>query len=227
MHALNTFVFGVYPYLALAVFLLGSWIRFDREQYTWRSESSQLLKRGQLRLGSILFHVGVLGLFGGHAVGLLTPHEVYTALGLTVPAKQLLAMVAGGFMGGLCLLGLLLLVHRRLTEPRVAAQTKAGDRLVSAWIFITLILGLSTIAASTHHMEGGVMLLLAQWAQSIVTFQPGAADLVLELDWVYKLHLFMGMSLFVIVPFTRLVHIWSGFGTLAYLPRAWQLVRRR
>src|SRR6266567_2669420 len=103
---LHQFLFGLYPYLALAVFALGSLLRFDREQYTWKSDSSQLLRRGQLRLGSNLFHIGILGIFFGHLVGLLTPVEVWHALGLSAPAKQMLAMVAGGIAGVVCLVGL-------------------------------------------------------------------------------------------------------------------------
>ena len=77
MNTLYGFVFGVYPYICLTVFLLGSLIRFDRDQYTWKSDSSQLLRSGMLRWGSNLFHIGILFLFFGHMVGLFTPHAVY------------------------------------------------------------------------------------------------------------------------------------------------------
>ena len=83
MTYVNQFFFGIYPYFALAVFLLGSLVRFDREQYTWRSESTQVLHTGNLRLGSTLFHIGIIGLLGGHAVGLLTPVWVWDTLGVT------------------------------------------------------------------------------------------------------------------------------------------------
>jgi len=122
------FLFGIYPYIALTIFLLGSLIRFDREQYTWKSDSSQLLKRGQLRLGNNLFHIGVLFLFFGHLVGMLTPHAVYEPF-ISAGAKQVLAMVSGGAAGLLAFLGLTLLLHRRLTEPRIRATSKASDIL--------------------------------------------------------------------------------------------------
>src|SRR4051794_31863061 len=99
MDHLHQFLFGIYPYIALAIFLLGSLIRFDREQYSWKSESSQTLHTGLLRLGSPLFHFGVIGLFFGHAAGLLTPVVVWDTLGVSHGAKQLVAMVAGGVMG--------------------------------------------------------------------------------------------------------------------------------
>ena len=227
MNYINQFLFGIYPYIALAIFLLGSLIRFDREQYTWRSESTQVLHTGQLRLGSILFHVGIIGLLGGHAVGLLTPVWVWDTLGVTHGAKQLFAMAAGGVMGSLCLIGILLLLARRLGNERLRAATTFKDKIVLLWILGTLLLGLSSIFVSAGHLDGHMMVLLMTWAQHIVTFRGDAAGFILDAPLVFKLHLFMGMSLFVIFPFTRLVHIWSGFGAVTYLGRAFQLVRPR
>jgi nitrate reductase gamma subunit len=227
MNYVNQFLFGIYPYIALAIFLLGSLIRFDREQYTWRSESTQVLHTGQLRLGSILFHIGIIGLLGGHAVGLLTPVWVWDTLGVTHGAKQLFAMAAGGVMGTLCLIGILLLLARRLGNERLRAATTFKDKIVLLWILGTLLLGLSSIGVSAGHLDGHMMVLLMTWAQHIVTFRGDAAGFIVDAPLVFKLHLFMGMSLFVIFPFTRLVHIWSGFGAVTYLGRAFQLVRPR
>src|SRR5574343_1089907 len=220
MNYLHQFLFGIYPYIALAIFLLGSLIRFDREQYTWKSESSQVFNTGMLRLGSPLFHIGVLGLFFGHAAGLLTPVWVWDALGVEHGTKQLVAMVAGGTMGSLCLIGLLMLLGRRLSNERVAARSTWKDKLVLLWLLATLLLGLSSIFVSAGHMDGHMVVLLMGWAQHIVTFRGDAADLILTAPLIFKLHLFMGMSLFVIFPFTRLVHVWSGFGAVTYLGRA-------
>lgn len=227
MNALNHFVFGIYPYIALTIFLLGSLVRYEREPYTWKSDSSQLLRQGHLRLGSTLFHVGILGLFFGHLVGLLTPLAIWDALGISHAAKQLTAMVAGGVLGTLCLIGLLILIHRRLSEPRIAATTRPGDKLLLLWLLLTLLLGLGTIVSSASHPDGAVMVQLMRWAQRIVTFRGGAVDALQGVSLLFKLHLFMGMTLFLIFPFTRLVHVWSGFASLGYLGRAWQLVRPR
>lgn len=227
MNYLHQFVFGIYPYIALAIFLVCSLMRFDREQYTWKSESSQVFYGGLLRFGSPLFHVGILGLFFGHAAGLLTPVWVWDTLGVTHGVKQTVAMVAGGVVGLLCLAGLLMLLVRRFGNERVAARSTFKDKLVLLWILLTLLLGLSSIFVSASHMDGHMMVLLMTWAQHVVTFRGDAAGFVADAPWIFKLHLFMGMSLFVIFPFTRLVHVWSGFGAVAYLGRAWQLVRRR
>ncbi len=227
MNYLHQFTFGIYPYIALAIFLLGSLIRFDREQYTWKSESTQVLHRGSLRWGSPLFHIGIIGLFFGHAAGLLTPVWVWDSLGVPHGAKQLFAMVAGGIMGTLCLVGIVLLLARRIANDRLRRATTFKDKMVLLWILGTLLLGLSSIFVSADHMDGHMMVLLMSWAQHIVTFRGDAAGFIVDAPLVFKLHLFMGMSLFVIFPFTRLVHVWSGFGAVAYLGRAFQLVRPR
>ena len=223
----NYLVFGIYPYVALGIFLLGSLIRFDREQYTWKSDSSQLLRGKQLRLGSNLFHIGILFLFFGHAAGLLTPHWLYESLGLSTPNKQMLAIVSGGIAGLLCLAGISLLLQRRLTEPRIRATSKPMDIIILLWIFVTLVLGLTSILFSLQHQDGSVMLLLGAWAQHIATFRAGAADFLLAVPLIYKIHLFFGMSLFVLFPFSRLVHVWSGFAAVTYLTRSYQVVRQR
>ncbi|HYD60135.1 MAG TPA: respiratory nitrate reductase subunit gamma [Noviherbaspirillum sp.] len=227
MNYLHQFVFGIFPYIALAIFLLGSLVRFDREQYTWKSESSQLLHRGSLRFGNICFHIGIIGLFFGHAAGLLTPIWVWDTLGVSHGAKQIIAMTAGGIMGSLCLIGLLTLLARRFASDRLRAVTTFKDKIVLLWILATLLLGLSTIFMSASHTDGHLMTLFMQWAQHIVTFRGDAASFLAEAPLLFKVHLFMGMSLFVIFPFTRLVHVWSGFASVGYLSRAYQLVRPR
>jgi nitrate reductase gamma subunit len=226
MNILDNFLFGVYPYIALVVFLLGSLIRFDRDQYTWKSDSSQLLKMGQLRWGSNLFHIGVLFLFVGHTIGMLTPHFVYEHF-ISAGDKQLMAMVSGGLAGLLGFIGVTLLLHRRLTEPRIRINSKPSDIVLLVLLWLQLALGLATVPLSGQHLDGSMMMKLAGWAQHIVTFQPGAVELLAEAGVIFKLHMFLGMSIFFIFPFTRLVHVWSGFGTLSYLVRPYQVVRAR
>lgn len=226
MSYLNQFLFGYYPYIALAVFLLGSLIRFDREQYTWKSDSSQLLRHGQLRWGSNLFHMGVLFLFFGHSVGMLTPHFVYEPF-MSAGAKQLMAMVTGGMAGLLGFVGVTLLLHRRLSDARIRLNSRVSDVALLVLLWIQLALGLATIPLSAQHLDGSMMLKLAEWAQRVVTFRSGAVELLAEAGWVFKAHMFLGMTMFLVFPFTRLVHVWSGFATLAYIVRPYQVVRTR
>ncbi len=224
MNYLDQFAFQLYPYIALAVFFIGSWARFDRAMYTWRTGSSQLLSSRGMRIGSNLFHVGILAVLDGHLVGLLTPHWIYEVF-ITAPQKQLLAMVVGGVFGAMCLVGLIILLVRRLTNPRVRATGTLGDTLILIALLLQLLLGLYSIVLSTHHMDGTVMIALAEWAQHIVTFRWGAASYVVGVSWVYKAHIFLGMTLFLIAPFTRLVHVWSI--PVSYLWRPYQVVRKR
>ena len=223
---LNSFFFSTYPYICLSVFLLGSLIRFDRDQYTWKSDSSQLLRSGSLRWGSNLFHLGVLFLFFGHSVGMLTPHAVYEPF-IGAGAKQLVAMVSGGLFGLLGFTGVSILLHRRLSDPRIRATSKTSDIVLLLLLWAQFALGLATIPLSAQHLDGGMMMKLAEWAQRIVTFRPGTVELLADARWVFKTHMVLGMSIVLVFPFTRLVHVWSGFGTVAYVFRPYQLARSR
>jgi len=224
MNSLDQVMFQIYPYIALSVLLVGSWARFDRSMYTWRTGSSQLLSDRGMRVGSNLFHIGVLAILGGHVIGLLTPHSVYSRA-ISAPHKQLLAMAAGGLFGAVCLVGLCILLVRRLTNARVRATGTFGDTLVLILLFVQLVLGMYSIVISTHHMDGSVMLALSEWAQHIATFRSGAAAFITDVPWVYKAHMLLGMTLLLIAPFTRLVHVWSI--PFSYLWRPYQIVRRR
>ena len=225
MNTLHNFLFNVYPYVCLSVFLMGSLARFDRDQYTWKSDSSQLLRTGQLRWGSNLFHVGILFLFFGHLVGLLTPHWFYEGF-LSAELKQRVAIYAGGVAGAVCFVGLSMLLHRRIFDPRIRLTSHRTDLAILVILWIQLTLGLVTLPYSYSHADGSAMLILAEWAQRIVTFRPDAADLI-TMDWPYKLHLVLGMTIFLLFPFSRLVHVWSGLASVRYLFRPYQVVRSR
>lgn len=222
---LNKILFGLYPYIAITVCLVGCWIRFDREQYSWKTGSSQLLRGKNFLVASNLFHVGIIFILMGHFVGLLTPEAIYHHV-ITTQAKQILAMVSGGFFGILCLVGLLLLIQRRMTDPRIRNTGNASDIVLLLLLLAQLLLGLSTIVASTQHLDGSVMVLLANWAQSLVMLQPvQAADAIASVGVVYKMHVLLGMTLILLIPFTRLVHVISA--PVWYLGRRYQIVRQK
>lgn len=226
MSYLDTLLFGVYPYLAGTVFLLGSLMRFDRDQFTWKAHSSQILSNKNMRLASNLFHVGILLLFLGHFVGLLTPPEIFHALGVSAGAKQMLAIVAGSIAGTMCFAGLTLLVKRRLSDPRVRATSTRMDIFILLLLYAQLILGLLTIPVSLMHLDGHNMLNLMGWARNIVSFDPvEAVEAVSRVGLLFKLHLFLGLTVFLVFPFSRLVHIWSA--PVTYPMRAYQVVRQR
>lgn len=225
MNTLNILLFQVYPYIAVAVFLLGSWFRYDHAAYTWRTGSSQMLSDRGMRVGSNLFHIGMLAIIGGHTIGLLTPHFIYEPF-ISAPNKQLLAVVAGGFFGVMMLVGLVILLMRRLFNPRIRATSAKRDILVLFLLLAQLLLGLASIFISADHMDGNQMIRLGEWAQRIVTFRmDGAADYISDAHWIFRSHVFLGLTIILIAPFTRLVHVWSV--PIGYLTRPFQIVRKR
>lgn len=218
-------LFVWYPYVCLSAFVFGSLIRFDREQYTWKAASSQLLRKRQLWWGSNLFHFGILFLFFGHTVGLLTPTSIYS-LFITPEQKQLVAVTAGGIAGAICFIGLTLLVHRRLFDARIRQTSTYMDLSILTILWVQLVLGLVTLPFSLGHKDAQAMLTLSHWAQGIVTVQPVDAKTLQGLDWPYLVHLVLGMTIFLLFPFSRLVHIWSA--PVWYLGRSgYQVVRSR
>ncbi len=220
----NTFLFGIYPYLCLAVLLIGSLVRFDREPYTWKSDSSQMLRKGELRLGSNLFHYGVLIVILGHFAGFLAPHWAMDWM-LSPVAHQLLAMVVGGIAGLVAITGLTILLHRRLADPRIRLNSRKWDIAVAMMLWLQLALGLLTVPLSAFHMDGVLFEALTSYVKGIVTLDGSASSLMIGVPLVYKLHVLLGFTIFLISPFTRMIHIWSGAGALAYLFRPYQIVR--
>ena len=222
---LNSFFFGIYPYLAVGVMVFGSILRYDRDPYSWKADSSQLMSRKGLRWGSNLFHIGILLLFFGHLVGLLTPHFIYDPF-ITAGQKQLLAMIAGGIFGTLCFIGMVILIIRRFGNARVSATSSFWDKAILILLFVQLVLGLLTIPQSAQHLDGSSMIELAHWAQKIVTFRGGAAEHIMHEHIIFKLHIVLGLTIFLVFPFTRLVHIFSA--PFKYLLRSgYQIVRKR
>lgn len=223
---LNTLLFGIYPYICLTVLALGTVIRYEREPYSWRSGSSQLLRRRQLLWGSVLFHAGVLVVFFGHLVGLLTPIALFDAVGISHGAKQVMAIVVGGVAGAICLVGALMLLHRRLFDARIRKTSSFWDIAILMLLTAQLLLGLGTIPVSMRHLDGGEMVTFMRWAQGIFTFDPAAASYIAGAHPVFRLHLVLGLTILLVFPFTRLVHMLSA--PLRYVWRpGWQIVRTK
>lgn len=221
---LQHLIYGYYPYLAGTVFLVGSLLRFDYGQYTWKTGSSQMLSSKNMRLASNVFHIGILVIFFGHLFGMLTPHWIYAPF-ISAGAKQIVAIVIGGIAGVMVLIGGGMLLYRRLYNPRVKASSSTMDTLILAILVLQAALGVITVFFSLGHLDGAMMLTLASWAQAIVFFSGGAADYMADVSWIYKLHVFLGLTIILLFPFSRLVHVWSiPFG---YVTRRYQLVRKR
>ncbi len=222
---MNFFLFQIFPYIAISVFILGSILRFDRDPYSWRSKSSQILRKKQLIIGSVLFHLGILVIIAGHLVGLLTPIAIFDALGISHGAKQILAMTAGGIAGIFCLIGLVILLHRRLSDPRIRANSSFADIAILFLLLAQLLLGLLTITVSMNHLDGHEMVKFMNWAQHIVTFRGGADEFLTDVAIVFKLHITLGLFILFIWPFSRLVHVFSA--PIGFVMRPYQIVRKR
>lgn len=224
---LKSVIFGIYPYIALTVFFVGSWIRYDHAQYTWKTDSSQLLSNSGMRLGSNLFHVGILSIFLGHFAGLVLPHGLWLGLGISDMQHQWIAITAGAVFGLMCLAGGAFLWLRRMFNQRVRAASRRGDLLILSWLMATLVLGLSTLPASIGHAshdDPAVMLALSDWVKSVLLLSPQPA-LLDGVDPIFRLHMFFGMTVFLLFPFTRLVHVLTA--PFNYLGRSYQVVRTK
>ena len=217
---LNYLVFGWYPYVAFAVFLLGGWLRFNGEPHIQPDGSGRLFGRRQMTLGVTLFHAGVLILFLGHLVGLLTPIQVFESVGISHGFKQSMANAIGGTAGTVAFIGLVLLLRRRRAELQAHPTSLFGDVAILLLILVQLGLGLSSIpVALAKYSDGCGALPFMWWAQSIATLKPAAAaGYVAGMPLIFKLHIVNGLTIVLVFAFTRLVNIWS-------VP-AWFLSRR-
>ena len=222
---LQIFLFGVYPYVALTIAIIGTWVRFDLSQYSWKSGSTQMLRSKNMRLASNLFHVGIIVVLLGHLFGMLTPHFLYDRF-ISAGNKQILAVVVGGIAGVFCWFGLVMLLWRRFTDERISHTSTFSDKLVLVLLFIQLNLGLISIFTSVKHLDGYTMMNLAGWAQDITILRPWqAAARIEQTDLIYQLHMALGITLIAIFPFTRLIHIISA--PIWYFGRRYQIVREK
>ncbi|MCC6306814.1 MAG: respiratory nitrate reductase subunit gamma [Rhodobacteraceae bacterium] len=226
MHDFDFFLFGVMPYSVLVVFVIGSIARYERDPFTWKTASSQILRRKQLMWGSILFHVGILTLFFGHLIGLFTPVAVLDALGIPYGAKQWLAVLLGGVAGIAAFVGCTMLLHRRLADPRIRNNSTWGDIFVLGILWLQVVVGMGTITLTLGHMDGSEMVKFMTWSQSVMLLKINAWEQVIGVHFLYKVHIFLGMVIVAIFPFTRLVHMLSV--PVRYLWRpGYQIVRSR
>ena len=220
----HRFLFQIYPYIAITVLLVGSWLRFDRDQFSWRSGSSEMMRKRQLVIGSNIFHLAALPLIAGHVGGLLTPVSWMTAVGITVQQHAMAELIMGSITGIACFVGALILLHRRTFDRRILRTSSWSDLFILIVIVVILGAGIATLPYSWEDQAAGITLLHAsEWAQRLVTFRPDAWQLMETIPFVYKAHVVLGLTLVLIAPFTRLVHIWSV--PIWYLGRAYQVVR--
>lgn len=221
----NNFMFSYYPYIAIFVFIIGSLYRYENNQYTWKSGSSQILDNKFFFWSSNLFHFGILFLIFGHFFGLLTPKILYSKI-ISPDKKQIVAMVAGGIAGIFCFIGLTLLIYRRISSARIFITGNKTDIMILIMLYIQLLLGLLSISISYQHIDNpSTMIALANWVQGIMCFTPDVHMFIVNEHWLFKLHLLLGMTILLFFPFTRLVHVFS-FPYLYLLREGYQITRK-
>ena len=218
-------LFVVLPYLCLATFVVGHVWRWRHDQFGWTTHTSQLLESRILRLGSPLFHLGALGVIGGHVVGLLVPASVTRRLGVSEHLYHLTAVWAGTVTGTMLCAGLLLLAARRFANGRVRRTTSPMDRVLYLGLAVMLALGMGeTVGVNLLGHSYDYRETVAVWFRQIFWFQPNTA-LMTHAPVVYRAHAVCGFLFLAMWPFTRLVHVWSA--PLAYLWRPYVVYRAR
>ena len=225
MSPLTLVLWVVVPYVSIAIFVAGHIWRYRHDQFGWTCRSTQLLESRQLKYGSILFHYGALAAIGGHVLGILIPRDWTELVWITEARYHVLSAVAGTVAGGVCLVGLAILVWRRVTIRRVWVTTTPTDMLVYALLISEIGLGMAqTVGVNVFGGGYDYRATEAVWFRDIFWLHPDTA-LILKAPLVYQAHALLAWGLYVVWPFSRLVHVWSY--PVQYLGRAWIPYRRR
>jgi nitrate reductase gamma subunit len=222
---IDLFLWVVLPYVSLAIFIAGHIWRYRRDQFTWTSRSTQLVERRLLRWGSVLFHYGLLAVFGGHVLGILVPESVTSTIGLSEHTYHAISVSLGTLSGLVCVAGFLILMYRRIAVPRVAVTTTRVD--IATYILLALVIGLGMGETIGANLLGGgydYRATIAVWFRGIFVLDPHTS-LMAGAPLIYQLHVTTAWLLFALWPFSRLVHVWSV--PITYLGRAHILYRSR
>ncbi len=218
MSAWSQFLWGVYPYIALLVMIVGTIYRYNANQLSWTSKSSELLEKRLLTIGSMLFHVGILLVFVGHFLGLLIPMQVYTTLGISSEVYHAGAIIGGGAAGLAAFAGISILLYRRIANARVRRTSDVSDYVADGLLWLVVLLGLiATLGYSLFNGPYEYRASVGPWVRSVLALNP-RADLMTSVPLLFQIHIAASLLLIAISPFTRLIHAYSA--PLAYLTRA-------
>lgn len=225
MTQLASFTWGVFPYICLVVMVVGALYRYQTDQLRWTSKSSELLEKKMLTVGSVLFHVGIFFVLGGHIAGLLVPEEFYNTLGISAELYHGGAIVLGGASGLVALAGISILLYRRIVNPRVRRNSDFSDYVSDGFLWVVIFLGLAfTLGYSLINGPYEYRATVGPWIRSVLTLHP-EVSLMAGVPILLQVHIALAFALFGISPFTRLVHIYSI--PFAYMTRAPLLYRAR
>lgn len=221
----DLFLWAAIPYLCLGIFVVGHVWRYRHDQFGWTSRTSQLLEKRWLRLASPLFHVGMLMVIGGHAVGLFVPQSWTDGVGISDHVYHTVAVTAGTIAGVALLVGFGLLCARRLLTGRIRTKTDGSDKVLFPLLAVVTVIGfaanvgLNIVGDGYNYRET-----ISVWIRGIATFQPDPG-MMADVPLGFQLHVLSAFVLFAVWPFTRLVHVWSV--PIGYLVRPYVVYRYR
>lgn len=225
MNPLDVVLWVAFPYTAIAVFIVGHIFRYRYDQFGWTSRSSQTYENRLLRWGSPMFHYGILMVLGGHVVGLLVPKEWLEFFGVTEHVYHLGATWLGSVAAVLTIVGLTILIYRRRLTTRVLLATTVMDKVMYVFLAGTIAFGttatvLYQVLGAGYDYRGSI----SPWVRSLLFAQPDPS-LMSGVPFFFQLHVLCATSLFLLWPFTRLVHVFSA--PLGYLVRPYIVYRSR
>ncbi|WP_240796602.1 respiratory nitrate reductase subunit gamma [Streptomyces sp. RFCAC02] len=224
----DVFLWGALPYLAVGLLITGTVWRFRYDRFGWTTRSSELYESRLLRVGSPLFHCGLLLVVAGHVIGLLIPESWTDAAGLGEDGYHIMALTLGIAAGVMTLGGIALLIWRRRTRGPVFLATTRNDKLMYVVLVAALVTGLLTTflnasgtgAAGDYDYRGSV----SPWVRSLFLLAP-EADLMADAPLAYRAHALVAFALIAVFPYTRLVHAFSA--PVGYLFRPYMVYRSR
>ncbi len=220
---INNLLFTYLPHIAMTLFWFGVFTRIVKTSKSLQAESSQFLSKKGQGWGSNLFHYGIILVFIGHFTGLFTPEHFYH-LFMTTATKKILAVVMGSVFGLASIVGITILLIRRLKNSRIRINSTPADIFLLALLLVEIWLGLASIFISAESSVDNYAA-LGIWAQKVITFQPDAGSIIMDHSITYKLHIVIGLFIFMIFPYTKLMHMFVL--PLAYFFRSgFQMVRR-
>jgi nitrate reductase gamma subunit len=225
MDPLSLLLWGILPYVAMVVFVVGHIWRYRYDQFGWTSRSSETYENRLLRWGGPLFHYGILLVLLGHVVGLLIPMEWIAAMGVPEWLYHLGAVGIGTFAAIITIVGLGILIYRRRTVGPVFLATTRMDKVMYVFLGGTILLG-AAATVTTQIFGSGYEYreTVSPWVRSILLFHP-EPQLMVGVPLLFQLHALAATFLFVLWPFTRLVHVFSA--PVWYLFRPYIVYRSR
>ncbi|MGG0184615.1 respiratory nitrate reductase subunit gamma [Bacillus rhizoplanae] len=221
---IDQFLWVLFPYIILVIFIGGHIFRYNYDQFGWTSKSSELLEKKMLRIGSLLFHFGIMFVIGGHVMGILIPEPVYSSLGISEHTYHIMAIGFGLPAGIASVIGLFILTYRRFTVKRIIATSTTGDYIALILLLIVMLAGLSSTFLNIDSSGFDYRTTIGPWFRSLFIFQP-KAEYMAEVPIWFKIHIVAAMGLFAAWPFTRLVHVFSV--PVKYLRRSYVIYRKR